>query len=62
MGRRRSDQAAPPPTKRILVLVPVETLEMLNGMASKKGISRNAVIVQVLSKATKPRKVKAKGE
>ena len=58
MGRRRTDQAAPPPTKRILVLVPVETLEALNGMASKKGLSRNAVIVQVLAKATKAKKRK----
>ena len=56
MGRRRTDQAAPPPTKRILLVVPVETLEALNGLATKKGLSRNAVIVQLLSKATKVRK------
>ena len=58
MGRRRTDQAAPPPSKRILLVVPVETLEALNGLATKKGLSRNALIVQLLSKATKPRKRK----
>lgn len=61
MPRLRKDQAATA-KDRFSVLAPVEVIEALNRMADIKGMTRNALIVQLLIKATAPRKAKAKGE
>ena len=62
MPRLRKDQAPAGEKDRFSVLAPVEVIEALNRMADIKGITRNALIVQLLSKAMAPRKAKAKGE
>ena len=61
MPRLRKDQATTA-KDRFSVLAPVEVIEALNELADAKGMTRNALVVLLLSKATKPRKAKAKGE
>jgi hypothetical protein len=58
MPRLRKDQAPAGEKDRFSVLAPVEVIEALNRMADIKGITRNALIVQLLSKATKAKKRK----
>lgn len=53
MPRLRKDQAAVSSKDRLTILAPVDIIEALNRMADAKGISRNALICQMLSKATK---------
>lgn len=55
MPRLRKDQAVVGSKDRLTILAPVDIIEVLNRMADAKGISRNALICQLLSKATKPR-------
>ena len=55
MPRLRKDQAVVGNKDRLTILAPVDIIEVLNRMADAKGISRNALICQLLSKATKPR-------
>lgn len=48
--------------RQVHVYLPPELVNALDEMMTKKAVSRNALIVQLLSKATKPRTKKRKGE
>jgi hypothetical protein len=55
MPRLRKDQTQRPMTK-FTVYVYADTVEELNRTADAKGMTRNALIVQLLAKATKTTK------
>ena len=55
MPRLRKDQTARPMTK-FSVHVYTDTVEELNRVADAKGMTRNALVVQLLAKATKTTK------
>jgi hypothetical protein len=57
MPRLRKDQFTTE-KERFTVLAPVDVIEALNQLADAKGMTRNALVVQVLSKATKAKKRK----
>ena len=57
MPRLRKDQLMTD-KDRFTVLAPVEIIEALNQLADAKGMTRNALVVQVLAKATKAKKRK----
>lgn len=57
MPRLRKDQITTA-KDRFSVLAPVEVIEALNELADAKGMTRNALVVQLLSKATKSKKRK----
>jgi hypothetical protein len=57
MPRLRKDQFTTE-KERFTVLAPVDVIEALNQLADAKGVTRNALVVQVLSKATKAKKRK----
>lgn len=62
MGKRRIDQDAPPPTRGVLLRISPELLTTLGAMADKRKISRNALMVAILTKALRgKRKEEAKG-
>lgn len=44
--------------RQVHVYLPPELMSVLDELTAKKSVSRNALIVQLLSKATKPRKAK----
>ena len=48
--------------RQVHIYMPPELVAVLDELTAKKSVSRNALIVQLLSKATKVRKAKAKGE
>lgn len=50
------------PHRYLSVRLPHSVVEALGALADRKGVSRNALIIQALRKATTPRKAKAKGE
>ena len=50
------------PHRYLSVRLPHSVVEALGALADRKGVSRNALIIQTLRKATAPRKAKAKGE
>jgi predicted HicB family RNase H-like nuclease len=52
MPRLRKDQK-PSEKDRFSVLVSIELVDALNRMADAKGVSRNALIAQLLTKAAK---------
>ena len=60
MGRLRKDQA-PRPMANFSVHIYQDTLEALNRTADAKGMTRNALIVQLLAKATKTTKSREDG-
>jgi hypothetical protein len=60
MGRLRKDQTARP-MKNISVHIYADTVEELNRAADAKGMTRNALIVQLLAKATKTTKSREDG-
>ena len=60
MPRLRKDQTARPMTK-FTVYVYTDTVEELNRTADAKGMTRNALIVQILAKATKTTKSREDG-
>lgn len=53
MPRLRKDQNQPSEKDRFSVLVSIELVDALNRMADAKGVSRNALITQLLTKAAK---------
>ena len=53
MPRLRKDQNQASEKDRFSVLASVELIDALNRMADAKGVSRNALIVQALTKAAK---------
>ena len=55
MGRLRKDQA-PRPMVNVSVHIFEDTVKALNSAADAKGMTRNALIVQILAKATKTTK------
>jgi hypothetical protein len=60
MPRLRKDQTPRPMTK-FTVYVYADTVEELNRTADAKGMTRNALIVQLLAKATKTTKSREDG-
>jgi hypothetical protein len=44
------------------IFVPAELLAMIDAIVARKGISRNAAMIQLLTKAAKPRKAKKGAE
>jgi hypothetical protein len=55
MPRLRNNQEPAGDKVRFSVFVLAETVKRIEEMADKKGISRNALIAQLLAKATTPR-------
>jgi metal-responsive CopG/Arc/MetJ family transcriptional regulator len=55
MGRLRKDQVRTPMHK-FSVNLPDETVKALNATADAKGLTRSALITQILIKATKTKK------
>ena len=55
MGRLRKDQVRTP-THKFSVNLPDETVKALNATADAKGLTRSALITQILIKATKTKK------
>lgn len=53
MPRLRKDQNQASEKDRFSVLVSIELVDALNRMADAKGVSRNALITQLLTKAAK---------
>jgi predicted HicB family RNase H-like nuclease len=53
MPRLRKDQNQASEKDRFSVLASVELIDALNRMADAKGVSRNALITQLLTKAAK---------
>lgn len=50
------------PHRYLSVRLPHSVVEALSALADRKGVSRNALIIQTLRKATVPRAKKRKGE
>jgi hypothetical protein len=55
MPRLRNNQAAAGDKARFSILIAAETVVKLEEMADKKGLSRNALIGQLLAKAIMPK-------
>lgn len=55
MSRLRKDQSARP-MEKFTVYVYADTVKALNASADAKGLTRNALITQILAKATKTSK------
>jgi len=58
MPRLRNNQEPAGDKVRFSVFVLAETVKRIEEMADKKGISRNALIAQLLAKATKKKEAK----
>ena len=60
MGRLRKDQITRPMVN-VSVHIYEDTVKALNSVADAKGLTRNALIVQLLAKATKTTKSREDG-
>lgn len=61
MARLRKDQTRVP-MQKFSVNIAEETVKALNDAADAKGITRSTLIVQILTKATKAKTTKSRGE
>lgn len=59
MARPRKDAPPPPPTQSVHLRLPLDIIEALGKVATKKNQSRNHVIVALLAKATTPKAKKS---
>lgn len=59
MGRLRKDQVRTP-THKFSINLPEETVKALNTTADAKGLTRSALITQILTNATKTMKSRGK--
>ena len=55
MGRLRKDQVRIP-SQKFSINLPDDTVKALNASADAKGLTRSALIAQILTKATKTKK------
>ena len=58
MPRLRNNQAPSGDKARFSIFIPADTVAKLEAMADKKGLSRNALIAQLLAKAITPKAMK----
>lgn len=61
MARPRKDAPPPPPTQSVHVRLPLNIIEVLGDMATKKKQSRNTVVVALLAKALRSKRKEVQG-
>ena len=61
MGKRRIDQDPPPEMRSVILRIPPELLATLGAMTDKRKISRNTMILAILTKALRRKTKEVQG-